>query len=115
MGINLLIIELAFRLGLLNREEQKILDWIRRIRNDAAHRTGFSFKDSSIADKVENILSAMKVRENAPKLFEYPYEGARGDFVVAVSMAVIVLEAIKGEIGQTKQAPWGALLAIQDS
>jgi hypothetical protein len=65
-------IELARRLNLMSEESRKSLDWVREIRNDAAHNVDFNFDDNSVRDKVANILSVLSLRKRAPTLLNAP-------------------------------------------
>ncbi len=85
-------ISLANRLGLISDGSAKALDWIRDIRNQAAHDQDFTFENQSINDKVTNIMDALELKEKAPSLLTGPYDSPRGHFVAATVMLVSVLE-----------------------
>ena len=88
-------IELCRRLNLVASEVSRSLDWLREIRNDAAHRELFTFEDSSTKDRVNNIVGALELRARGPGLLSPPYDDTKGNFVASVAMLVtrVQLEA----------------------
>ena len=95
-------IELARRLNLVAEDVSRSLDWIRDIRNEAAHREKFGFEENAIRDRVDNIVGALELKELGSGLLEEPYSSSKGHFIVSVTMLVarIELEAdsVKGSI-----------------
>ncbi|MGD2119705.1 MAG: hypothetical protein PVG66_15210 [Chromatiales bacterium] len=87
-------IELARRLSLVVPEVSKSLDWVRDIRNDAAHREEFSFGENRVRDLTVNIVAALELKERAPNLLSEPYNSIKGNFIacVAILEARITLE-----------------------
>jgi len=102
-------IELARRLNLITEETRKSLDWIRDIRNDAAHKTDFSFGNNSVRDRISNILLVMQLQEKASALLRPPYDSPKGQFVAAVVVLVACLDIEIGETGQTRHTPTNAI------
>jgi Domain of unknown function (DUF4145) len=102
-------IELARRLNLITEESRKSLDWVREIRNDAAHKVDFNFDDSSVRDKVANTLRVLLLKERAPALLNAPYNTHKGQFVAAVVMLVAGLEIEIGETHRTTHVITDAL------
>ncbi|MBI4844333.1 MAG: DUF4145 domain-containing protein [Nitrospirae bacterium] len=102
-------IELARRLNLITKETRKSLDWVRDIRNDAAHETDFSFSNDSAKDRVSNILQAMKLKEKKCPLLLSPYDTPKGQFIAAVIMLVACLNIEIGETTQTQHEPTDAI------
>ena len=54
-------IELSRRLNLITENTRKALDWVREVRNAAAHNSVFAFNDSSNKDRVANIVKALEL------------------------------------------------------
>ena len=102
-------IELAQRLNLITEETRKSLDWVRDIRNDAAHKGDFSFDSDAIRDRVNNILMAMRLSERAPSLLRPPYDLPKGRFVAAMVVLVGGLDVEIGETVQTQHVPINAI------
>jgi hypothetical protein len=98
-------IELACRLNLISERLTKSLDWIREIRNDAAHNTEFEFANHSIKDRVNNIVTVMELLAKSPTLLNPPYAGEKGRFVVAVILLTACLEIEAGEMTHTSYKP----------
>lgn len=80
-------IDLAYRLGLISSMLCHDLHLIRRIRNDFAHNiAGCSFNDSSVRDRVAELVRSSKPVVSNPKMRRL--EGARGDFEIIVSWMI---------------------------
>lgn len=102
-------IELARRLNLISDATCKSLNWIRDIRNSAAHKENFSLEENSYKDKINNLIIELKIKEKAPSLIEKPYDEPKGHFVSVVIMIVISLELEEKETNQTEHKPTDAL------
>ncbi|GAB3270583.1 DUF4145 domain-containing protein [Parahaliea aestuarii] len=98
-------IELARRLNLVAEEVSRSLDWIRDIRNDAAHREEFSFEENSCQSRVENIIEALELKTYGPGLLECPYASPKGHFIVAVTMIVARIELETESVNGTLHDP----------
>ena len=98
-------IELARRLNLLNPPMAKLLDWVREIRNDAAHKADFSFESDSVRNKVENIVSTLAIKERSPHYLTTPYIGAKGHFVASTVLLVGFLQIEAAETRRTSHQP----------
>ena len=103
-------IELAFRLALITREVRDALDWVRDIRNDAAHSEEFSFSSNQTRDRVRNIDAAARPRTPLPTSLIGEFgDTPKGHFVADVMMLVIALEIEATESGRTKHEPLNVL------
>ena len=102
-------IELARRLNLISEEKRKALDWVRDIRNDAAHVPDFAIDNDSYRDKIENLIKELNIKEKAPDLLVEPYNGVKGNFVAVIIMLTISLEIEIKETNQTKHEPTNAI------
>jgi hypothetical protein len=95
-------IELARRLNLVANEISKSLDWVREIRNDAAHREQFSFQDSKNRDRVDNIIGALELTARGPGLLVGRYASPKGHFIACTAMLVARLHiettSVKGPL-----------------
>lgn len=98
-------IELAHRLNLIKEHMRKALDWVRDIRNEAAHETDFTFDSDSKKDRVTNIVSILKLENKADALLKKPYEGVKGNFVAATILMVACLQIEIEEIRMTEFRP----------
>jgi len=109
-------IELASRLNLISEHTRKALDWVRDIRNDAAHKTDFTFDSESNNHRVANIVSILEIDTRAAEFLKKPYEGVKGNFIAAIILMVACLQIEIGEIGMTKFRPIDAMakLTIKD-
>jgi len=92
-------IELSRRLNLITESTRKALNWVREIRNAASHNQNFSFSEQATGKFVENIVDVLALKKRAPDMFRVPYEGAKGEFVVAV---VVLMSGLQVEINETK-------------
>lgn len=102
-------IELARRLNLISADMRKALDWVRDIRNKAAHRTNFEFDNNSNKDIVTNIITLLDLENKVPDIFIKPYDGTKGNFVGAVVMLIACLNIETCEIKQTTFSPINAI------
>jgi hypothetical protein len=102
-------IELSGRLNLITENTRKALDWVRDIRNEAAHNSTFAFGDSSNHDRVTNIVKALELKKRAPDLLKPPYEGPKGEFVAAVVVLMTGLELETLEMKRTAHQPIDAV------
>lgn len=102
-------IELARRLSLTTESMAKALDWVRELRNDAAHSINFAFDTDSARDKVENIVSTLRLRERASRFLEAPYTGIKGNFVASTVVLAAFLQIGASEVKRTEHHPVGAL------
>ena len=102
-------IELARRLNLISEHTRKALDWVRDIRNQAAHQTDFRFDSDSNKDKVANIVSSLKPYTQVDELLKKPYEGVKGNFVAMTILMAVGLNIEIGEIGMTTFRPVDAI------
>jgi hypothetical protein len=102
-------IELGQRLNLISEKLAKALDWIREIRNEAAHNPEFSFAGDSVRSKVQNVVAALGLRERAAPLLEPPYAETKGHFVASVVMLVGFLEVECNETARTSHQPTNVL------
>jgi len=98
-------IELSRRLNLIDEITRMSLDWVRDIRNDAAHKPDFSFMDAGVKAKVANILTALNLKARAPFLLTKPYDTAKGSFVAVVVILVLGLETETKETKRTSYIP----------
>ena len=101
-------IELAHRLNLISAQTRKALDWVRDIRNQAAHQMDFRFDSDSNKDKVANIVSILKLTQ-VDELLKKPYEGVKGNFVAMTILMAAGLNVEIGEIGMTTFRPVDAI------
>lgn len=102
-------IELAARLNLITEPMAKALDWIREIRNNAAHKADFSFSINRTRDQVANTIGTLKLRERAFVLLEAPYTGTKGHFVAATVPLVSFLQIEASEVKTTAHNPVNVL------
>lgn len=103
-------IQLAHRLGLVSEEVREALDWLRDVRNDAAHQQDFHFDQNENKDRIKNIADTLRTQQRLPaKLLAEYGATAKGSFVASVSLLVLVLELEIGESGQTRQKPYNLL------
>jgi hypothetical protein len=98
-------IELSRRLNLIDEITRTSLNWVRDIRNDAAHKADFSFVDASVKAKVANILTALNLKVRAPFLLTKPYDTAKGNFVAGVVILVLGLETETKDTKRTSYIP----------
>ncbi len=87
-------IELAYRVGLLSANVRKALDWLREIRNEAAHRTEFSFDADAIRSRAKNVVVALELKTRFPRSLQEPYASSKGHFVASTFVLACVLEAV---------------------
>lgn len=90
-------IEVGYRIGLLSESIRKALDWLRDIRNDAAHRTEFTFSADAVRARVENVVVALELRSRCPRMLQGPYDSPKGHFVAAAVTLTCMLEAAATE------------------
>jgi len=102
-------IEMARRLNLIREETRKSLDWVRDIRNAAAHLEDFSIESNSYRDKIRNLIVELKIEQQAPSILKKPYQGLRGNFIAVIIMLVISLELEEKETKQTEHEPLDVL------
>ena len=102
-------IELARRLNLVEPFVAKALDYIRDIRNLAAHKPDFAFNQDEVASKVCNVIEKLRLRERASDMLRKPYTGTKGEFLVAVTLLVAHIEIETGETKLTEHKPTSAL------
>ncbi len=85
-------IELATRMRLIHDNIAKSLDWVREIRNDAAHSKGFSLSSQSAVDRVKNVIDTLNLRSIGAALFKPPYDDNRGAYLAIVVAIGATLE-----------------------
>lgn len=98
-------IELAYRMGLLSENVRKSLDWIREIRNEAAHRTEFSFEADGVRSRVENVIAALELRTRYPRILESPYNTPKGHCVATTVILAGMLEAVASGFPRPSNKP----------
>ena len=100
-------IELAYRSALISIEVRRALDWVRDIRNYAAHEQGFMFENDQIKDRVANIIGALQNIEKLPlkTLADHYGDTSKGKFVASVVILSFVLEFEARESGRTRHQP----------
>lgn len=101
-------IELSQRLYLISNDTRRSLDWIRDIRNEAAHDTDFDFNKSSVKDKIANIIRVLALKEKSPTLLTASYDSHKGNFVAAIIMLTACLDIEIGETHRTTHTPTDA-------
>jgi hypothetical protein len=97
--------QLAWRLNLVAPEVVSTLDWLRDIRNDAAHKENFSFSQDRTRDRVANMLAALELRARAPALLEGTYATPKGNFVGCTVMLVARLQIEEDSLTQVLHTP----------
>ena len=102
-------IELAQRLNLISAKTSTSLNWVRDIRNAAAHQEEFSLENDSYKDKISNLISELKIKEKAPSLLKEPYDKLKGNFISVIIILTISLELEEKETKQTSHQPTDAL------
>ncbi len=109
-------IELAKRLNLITVPLAKSLDWVRQVRNDAAHNADFSFGGRSVQSKVNNIIVTLGLSKRAAALLKPPYSGTKGNFVASIVLLSAFLQIESAETKRTSYLPANVLenISIKD-
>ncbi len=102
-------IEVARRLNLISEGTRKALDWIREIRNLAAHETGFTFDQNAVEHRVRNVITELSVEGPVTDLLNAPYDDVKGHFAAAVIYLVVNLQIEADNTNQTTHEPIDAL------
>ena len=100
-------IQLARRLSLIAPEVTSTLEWLRDIRNDAAHKEDFSFLQDRTRDRVANMLSALELPLRAPAFVQSAIATPKEHFVGCTIMLVARLQIEEDSLPQVLHTPAG--------
>lgn len=97
-------IDMAFRLGIIGHQLSEELHRLRKIRNEFAHKfESVDLGEQKYLNKVNDIISSLKLEEKASALFGSPYDTARGRFIMCILLIVTYLEHTSGQPSSLKR------------
>ena len=110
--------KVAFRLGLIDEETLKLIDIIRKIRNDFAHDVGIRLSDVNYRNKMNGLITPFRksfeyAKQDAPNIIK---DGARGQFEYLAALTIMLLYSVVKKTEQVKplRKPYGRIGLLKD-